>query len=76
MHSKLHSITARKLEKALLKDGFFVAHQRGSHKMFVKNNCVVILPMHDPSDSFRRKTLKNILDQASWTEEYLIDLIK
>lgn len=75
MHQRLRSINARQLEKALRKDGFLFIHQRGSHKMFIKNSQVVILAVHHPSDNFRRKTLKSIIHQAGWTEEYLDSLL-
>jgi hypothetical protein len=43
--------------------------------MYVKSNQIVILSFHHKSRCFRRKTLKNMIDQAGWTEQYLINLI-
>lgn len=76
MHPQLRNINARKFEKALQKDGFVLIHQRGSHKSYFKDNFLVTVSFHRSSDRFRRKTLKSMIKQAGWTEEYLISLLK
>jgi len=71
-YSKLRSLTARKIVNALLKDGFFLDRQTGSHHQFlhpVKGR--VTISFHHPSDTFPIGTLRGIIQDAEWTEKDL-----
>ncbi len=39
-------LTAKEAEKILLKNGFILLRSRGSHKIYGKNNCRMVLPFH------------------------------
>jgi predicted RNA binding protein YcfA (HicA-like mRNA interferase family) len=58
-------ITPRKLLKIILKLGFYVHHQTGSHinlRHFIKEHLHVVIPYHNKD--LAPKTLKSILSQA------------
>jgi len=72
--SSLRSLTARKLIRALGKDGFYVESQfRGAHQQFynANNGRRVTVTFHHASDTFLPKTLKSMLEQAKWTQDDL-----
>lgn len=57
--------TARDLEKTILKDGWYLVNQKGSHRHYkhpTKQGKVTI-PFHKPDD-IHPKTAKSILKQA------------
>ncbi len=68
--TELHGVTARKLTTALLRDGFEQRSQRGSHQRYQHaDGRKVTVAFHHLSDTFRRKTLRAMIqDQAKWTE--------
>ena len=72
------NISGRVLERALIKDGFRLRAQRGSHRTYVKGRHVVTLATHHPSDTFRPKTLRRILEGTEWSVQDLkrLGLIK
>jgi len=71
-YSKLRSITARRLISALIKDGFHLDRESGSHQQYLRSNKGrVTVSFHHPSDTFPPKTLKKIVQEAEWTEEDL-----
>jgi len=39
-------LTAKDAQKLLLKAGFTIDRQKGSHKIFVKDNCRMVIPYH------------------------------
>jgi uncharacterized protein (DUF433 family)/predicted RNA binding protein YcfA (HicA-like mRNA interferase family) len=70
-YSKLRSLTAREVIRALLADGFFLKSQRGSHRRYCHGDRVTI-PFHASSGPFVPKTLRSIIEeQARWTEDDL-----
>jgi len=72
----LRSVTARELVTALGRDGFYLVNQTGSHKRYRHSDGrrVTVAP-HGKGDSFRRKTLRSIIEaQALWTEADLVRL--
>jgi predicted RNA binding protein YcfA (HicA-like mRNA interferase family) len=71
--SLLRSLTARELISALIRDGFFLRSQTGSHQRYRHpDGRRVTVSFHHPSDTFRPKTLRRMLaDQARWTAEDL-----
>ena len=76
MHPNVRNINARLFEKALVKDGFIFIHQKGSHKSYLKKDRLVTIAAHHVGDTFAPKTLKTMINQAGWTEEYLANLIQ
>lgn len=71
-YSKLCSLTARKIVNALLKDGFLLDRQTGSHHQFLHHvKGRVTISFHHPGDTFPLGTLKGIIQDAGWTEDDL-----
>lgn len=71
-YSKLRSLTARKLVNTLIKDGFHLDRESGSHHQFfhpIKGR--VTVAFHHPGDTFPLKALKGIIQDAGWTEDDL-----
>ena len=75
-YSKLRSLTVRELINALLKDGFYLHQQSGSHRHYKhQDGRRVTVSFHHSSDKFSIKILQIMIeDQAKWTEEDLIRL--
>ncbi|MEO2003887.1 MAG: type II toxin-antitoxin system HicA family toxin [Candidatus Poribacteria bacterium] len=72
-YSRLRSVTARHLIRALHRDGSEFRRQRGSHQRYVHpDGRKVTLPYHRPSGTFRVKALPLMIEeQARWTEDDL-----
>jgi predicted RNA binding protein YcfA (HicA-like mRNA interferase family) len=72
-YSKLRSLTAREIVRALLGDGFKLKAQRGSHQRYHHTDGRrVTVPYHGSGGTFVPKTLRSIIEeQARWTEDDL-----
>jgi predicted RNA binding protein YcfA (HicA-like mRNA interferase family) len=73
----LPGIKGNELLKALLKGGFYIHHQRGSHARLLHNDkpeIRVTIPVHNKD--LPQKTLRRILKQADLTEERFLKLLK
>ena len=71
---KLPRITARKLIAVLLRQGFFVVRQRGSHRiLFHEDGRRVVVPMH--ARDLSMGTLKGILDDIEITVSDFIRML-
>lgn len=72
-YSRLRSVTARDLIRALQADGFNLKRQKGSHRHYSHpDGRRVTLSFHRSSETFRIGTLRSIIEkQARWTEEDL-----
>jgi len=46
MGEKLPRLTAKEAEKLLLGAGFIIDRQKGSHRIYVKNSCRMVIPHH------------------------------
>jgi predicted RNA binding protein YcfA (HicA-like mRNA interferase family) len=68
--SRLRSLTAREIIAALIRDGFLLRSQSGSHQRYRHSDGRrVTVSFHHPRDTFPPKTLRSIIqDQAGWTE--------
>ncbi len=68
--SSLRSLTARKLIRALEKDGFYAESGSSAHQQFYNANDGrrVTVTYHHAIDHFVPKTLKSMLEQAKWTQ--------
>lgn len=73
---KIPRITSKKLIKSLLKNGYYIDHQTGSHVIFYKNdlNNTIVVPNHNKD--LKIWTLKNILKQAKLTTDDLIEMLR
>jgi len=73
---KLPRITSKKLLKVLLRAGFCVHHQTGSHANLrhnIKTHLHVVVPRH--SGDLAPKTTKSIIIQAEMTVEEFVGLL-
>ena len=72
------SLTVREIVSALERDGFYLHHQRGSHRTYKKGHLRVDVPYHRPGQTFPIKTLLSIIKDAGWAEDDLkrLKLIK
>jgi predicted RNA binding protein YcfA (HicA-like mRNA interferase family)/predicted RNase H-like HicB family nuclease len=68
--SQLRSLTAWEIMTALIRDGFFLRAQAGSHQRYRHpDGRRVTMSLHHPCDTFPFKPLKRMIkDQARWTE--------
>ena len=75
-YSRLRSLTAREIIGALVRDGFYLRAQQGSHQRYYHaDGRRVTVSFHKPSDTFPPKTLKSIIEeQARWDEGDLVRL--
>lgn len=73
---RLPTLTAKKLIKALKKDGYVLNRITGSHHIFTKKSAkrTVAIPVHAGKD-LGRGLVKSILKQAKLTEQELLDLL-
>ena len=71
--SRLRSLTAREVIRALRRDGFYLDRQTGSHRYYAHpDERTVTLSFHRPGQTFRIGTLRSMIqDQAEWTEQDL-----
>ena len=72
----LPRISSKKLLRALLRAGFFIHHQSGSHanlRHATKSHLHIVIPAG--RNDLAPKTLKSILVQAELTVDELRDLI-
>lgn len=73
---KIPRLASRKIIAALLRAGFYIHHQTGSHanlRHISKTYLHVVIPRH--SSDLAPKTIKSILAQAELTIETLKELL-
>jgi predicted RNA binding protein YcfA (HicA-like mRNA interferase family) len=72
-YAQLRSLTARQIISALIRDGFIFDRGAGSHHIYYHlDGRRVTVPFHSGGGTFKRKTLKSIIEvQARWSEEDL-----
>jgi predicted RNA binding protein YcfA (HicA-like mRNA interferase family) len=71
-YGQLRNITAREIISALVRDGFAFDRGSGSHQVYYHpDGRRVTVLFHRSGDTFRRKTLKSMIDQSRWTEDDL-----
>ncbi len=46
MSDKYPRITAKEAEKLLIQNGFVLNRQKGSHRIYIKDGCRMVLPFH------------------------------
>ena len=69
-YSRLRSLTARKLIRALKQDGFYESRRRGANRFFAHpDGRTTTIHLHKMSQTFAPGTLRSIIGrQAQWTE--------
>ena len=68
----LRNLTAREMISALARDGFTFDRGDGSHQIYYHTDGRrVTVIFHGGGSTFRRKTLKSMINQAQWSEEDL-----
>lgn len=72
-YSRLRSLTAGDVIRALTRDGFDFARQRGSHHRYTHpDGRRVTIPFTRRGDTFELGTLRSIIElQAKWSEDDL-----
>lgn len=75
-YSYLRNLTARELISALIKDGFYLRRQKGSHQRYQHSDGRrVTVSFHTAGDTFKIKTLRTMIElQARWSEDDLRQL--
>ena len=59
---RLPALTSRKTIQAIERAGFVFVRQKGSHRIYIKQNLSVTIPYH--YKDLKPKTLKHIIKQA------------
>ncbi|TLY23608.1 MAG: addiction module toxin, HicA family [Nitrospirae bacterium] len=72
--SRLPALTSRELIRALERAGFQEHRQRGSHKIFKKGTLRITVPVH--SGDLKKGTVRSIIEQAGFTVEEFIELLR
>lgn len=73
----LPSVKGRELLRALLKGGFYIHHQKGSHaRLFHKDRPELRVTVSMHNRDLPEKILRRILKQADLTEEEFLTLLK
>ena len=72
-YTKLRNLTARDIIAALIKDGFSLRHQKGSHQRYRHpDGRRVTVTFHKASGTFPLGTLRSMIErQARWDEDDL-----
>jgi len=74
--SKLPSLNARKIIKALLKVGFKKHRQKGSHLILINRNsdALTVVPVH-PGRTIRKSLLHSIIKEAKLSSDEFLKLL-
>ena len=69
-YAHLRSLAARQIVTALIRDGFSLDRQSGSHRLYLHpDGRRVTVSYHRPGETFPPKTLKSMFEvQARWDE--------
>lgn len=69
MSKQFPAIKPKEVEKILLKINFVFHRQKGSHKIYIKDNYLVVVPIHNKD--LKKGTLLNIIKGTGLsTEEF------
>lgn len=71
---RLPALKPRKVAKALEGAGFSFARQKGSHRIYIKDNIGITIPWHNKD--LKKGTLRNIIKQAGLTTKDFLELLK
>lgn len=76
MSEKLPRITASEIIRVLVKKGFFLSRQSGSHKIYKNTKGKRVTVSFHSGEIIKPKTLKSILKDAELEVEELKELLK
>ena len=71
---RLPALKPRKVVKVLERAGFSFVRQRGSHRIYGKDNIGITIPWHNTD--LKKGTLRNIIKQAGLTTKDFLELLK
>lgn len=71
---KLPVLKPQEVIKILKKAGFSFIRQKGSHRIYLKNNIGITIPFH--SKDLKKGTLRHIIKQTGLTTEEFLKLLK
>ena len=71
---KLPPLKSREITRVLEKMGFKEHRQKGSHKIFKKENLRVTVPIHNRD--LKKGTIRSIVGQSGSTEDEFLELLK
>lgn len=77
MNPRMPRLTGKKVEKALIRAGWYLHHSRGSHFYYRHSGYPgkqITLPIH-AGEVIPQKTLKSILEQAGLSPEEFTKLL-
>lgn len=69
---KIPALKPKAVIKILERAGFIFVRQKGSHRIYLKNNRTITIPYHNKD--LRKGTLKAIIKQSGLTLEKFLDL--
>lgn len=72
--TRLPALKSRDLIRALKGAGFEEDRQKGSHKIFKKGHLRITVPIH--AGDLKRGTVHSILEQAGFTVEEFLELLR
>ena len=72
--TKLPALRPKEVIKVLEKAGFSFVRQKGSHRIYVKENMGVTIPFHNKD--LKKGTLRHIIKQSGLTIEKFLKLLK
>lgn len=67
----IHNISSKQLLDFLLKQGFFIHHQKGSHIQLRKENFFITVPFHGKK-TLAVKTTLSILKQGGFSKDFFL----
>ncbi len=70
---RLPALTSAKIIRALERAGFIFIRQRGSHRLYVRNDRGIVIPFHNKD--LRKGTLKSIIQQSGLTVDEFLELL-
>ena len=70
---KLPALKPRQVIRVLEKAGFSFQRQKGSHKIYIKKEIGITVPIHNKD--LKKGTLRNIIKHSGLTLEEFLDLI-
>jgi len=71
--SRLPALKSKQVIKVLEKAGFSFIRQKGSHRIYTKDNIGITIPCHNKE--LRKGTLRNIIRQSGITIKEFLDLL-
>jgi len=72
--TKLPSLRPKEVAKILEKVGFLFIRQKGSHRIYVRDNVGITIPIHNKD--LKKGTLRHIIKQSGLTTEEFLKLFR